>query len=989
MSFSFQVKAKKTPFQRQKELEEEKKRRDDAEAAKVYEEFVKEFAGDDDAPAPPLGGRGGRGGGPPAAFVRGGTQRPGQPALAPSPGGPPGKAKSGPYIPSFMPPGMAAAMEGGGAAGGSSAAAAAAAPAPSKPEEPVFKLPGSGAGRGKPRAIDALLANLKREQEEREARKEAGLPPPPEEMPPMRGSHDSGDPFSTNLFIGNLAPDVDEQILMREFGRFGPIGSVKVMWPRDEEQRRRGRNTGFVSFMKRDDAEKAMEALDGVEIHEMAISIGWGKSVPLPSVPCWPPPGGLAAAREGGAAVPPPVADAAGRRIGKFGGGRTGARKEEVRGVGPDIDVQIPTDPRQRFVIDAMAFYVMRDGCEFEQVVMEKEESNPEFNFLFDTRCPEHAYYRWRIFSLAAGDTLRSWRVDMFQMVEKSNRWIPPPMTVGVVPARERNQTAAQRGGAVGRGDHGDMPLSDLQRDKFEDMLRGLTVERADICAAMAFALDNAESASEVCEILGDALTLSETPIPLKIARLFLASDILHNTSSGVRNATRYRSRLEELLPDVFESLQEAYRTAEGRMAQELLRRHVLKLLRIWRGWFIFSDDYLNGLQATFLRSGGDASAPANSVLEAELEGLGDEELELRCRRAGVSRKGGRSAQISRLLALDAYLHGDSSKGGEGGSEAPAKVATKPTSAWAEVGAEAAGAQGPKSKWELQDDEQPEAAGATAVAPAAAAAQQPPAVTPRSKWDAADADAGAQQQQQAAAAAAQQPQEQPGSRWTAAGAAAESDSDDDLAATVAAAKRQAAAAAVAATTLTAAAAAQRGAAAAAPLAAQAEAPSPLPAGSLDPALEEERRQRLRQVEVVLVQFRERLEDKGLSKDLVERKVAEQRAKLLADAEAGLAAKAAAAAAAPSRAGSAGGGGSSSRGGDRDKRDKEKERSSREPSSRSERRRSRSRDRDRDGERRRSRSRSKGRSRRRHSRSRSPRRSRRSSHSRSRSRERRR
>lgn len=32
------------------------------------------------------------------------------------------------------------------------------------------------------------------------------------------------------------------------------------------------------------------------------------------------------------------------------------------------------------------------------------------------------------------------------------------------------------------------------QRDKFEDMLRGLTVERADICAAMAFALDNAES---------------------------------------------------------------------------------------------------------------------------------------------------------------------------------------------------------------------------------------------------------------------------------------------------------------------------------------------------------------------------------------------------------------------------------------------------------------------------------------------------------------
>jgi len=125
--------------------------------------------------------------------------------------------------------------------------------------------------------------------------------------------------------------------------------------------------------------------------------------------------------------------------------------------------------------------------------------------------------------------------------------------------------------------------------------------------------------------------------------------------------------------------------------------------------------------QATFLRSGGDASAPASSLLEAELEGLGDEELELRCRRAGVSRKGGRSAQISRLLALDAYLHGDSAKAGGEGGDAPAKVAAKPTSAWAEVGADAAEAQGPKSKWELQDDEQPAAAGAAAAAPAAAA----------------------------------------------------------------------------------------------------------------------------------------------------------------------------------------------------------------------------------------------------------------------------
>ena len=40
-------------------------------------------------------------------------------------------------------------------------------------------------------------------------------------------------------------------MLKREFVRFGGIASVKIMWPRDDDQRRRGRNCGFVAFMVR------------------------------------------------------------------------------------------------------------------------------------------------------------------------------------------------------------------------------------------------------------------------------------------------------------------------------------------------------------------------------------------------------------------------------------------------------------------------------------------------------------------------------------------------------------------------------------------------------------------------------------------------------------------------------------------------------------------------------------------------------------------
>jgi CID domain len=87
------------------------------------------------------------------------------------------------------------------------------------------------------------------------------------------------------------------------------------------------------------------------------------------------------------------------------------------------------------------------------------------------------------------------------------------------------------------------------------------------------------------------------TPIITQVARLFLVSDVLHNSGAGVRHASSYRRRLEAVLPDVFESLAETYRTVEGRMAQGALRRHVLRVLRVWRDRFVFSDDFLNGLQ--------------------------------------------------------------------------------------------------------------------------------------------------------------------------------------------------------------------------------------------------------------------------------------------------------------------------------------------------------------------------------------------------------
>jgi U2-associated protein SR140 len=55
----------------------------------------------------------------------------------------------------------------------------------------------------------------------------------------------------------------------------------------------------------------------------------------------------------------------------------------------------------------------------------------------------------------------------------------------------------------------------------------------------MVFALENADAAGDVVEVLEEALTLLETAPATKLARLYLVNDILANATAPVRNASR------------------------------------------------------------------------------------------------------------------------------------------------------------------------------------------------------------------------------------------------------------------------------------------------------------------------------------------------------------------------------------------------------------------------------------------------------------------
>ncbi|KAL4854055.1 Polyadenylate-binding protein RBP45 [Chlorella vulgaris] len=77
------------------------------------------------------------------------------------------------------------------------------------------------------------------------------------------------DPTNTTLFIGGLSGGVTEEQLRASFARFGDIIYVKIP---------AGKGCGFVQFVLRTAAERAMSAMNAQVLGSSAMRISWGRS---------------------------------------------------------------------------------------------------------------------------------------------------------------------------------------------------------------------------------------------------------------------------------------------------------------------------------------------------------------------------------------------------------------------------------------------------------------------------------------------------------------------------------------------------------------------------------------------------------------------------------------------------------------------------------------------------------------------------------------
>ncbi|KAF7380084.1 hypothetical protein HZH66_014439 [Vespula vulgaris] len=416
------------------------------------------------------------------------------------------------------------------------------------------------------------------------------------------GSFDNGDPNTTNLYLGNLNPKITEQQLMEIFGKYGPLASIKIMWPRSDEEKARQRNCGFVAFMSRKDGERALKNLNGRDIMQYEMKLGWGKSVPIPPYPIYIPPALMEITQ------PPPPSGLPFNAQPHRRDRHKIPRIRNLQSADPQekenfekvlqnavVKVVIPTERNLVMLIHRMVEFVIREGPMFEAMIMNRELNNPMFRFLFENYSPAHTYYRWKLYSILQGDGQKEWRTEDFRMFKGGSVWRPPPInpwTQGMpdelIEMEERQEP--RRGS-----------LSNSQRDRLEDLLRNISPERIKVAEAMVFCIEHAEAAEEICDCISESLSILQTPVNKKIARLYLISDVLHNCGVKVTNATIYRKAFETRLLDIFNEVHQAYKQFDSRLKAEGFKARVMRMFRAWEDWAVYPRDFLVKLQNTFL----------------------------------------------------------------------------------------------------------------------------------------------------------------------------------------------------------------------------------------------------------------------------------------------------------------------------------------------------------------------------------------------------
>lgn len=86
----------------------------------------------------------------------------------------------------------------------------------------------------------------------------------------MAGKESTSSHF--HVFVGDLAPEINDQMLRQAFQNFTSISEARVMWDANSGK---SRGYGFVAFREKNDAEQAIATMNGEWLGSRAIRVNW------------------------------------------------------------------------------------------------------------------------------------------------------------------------------------------------------------------------------------------------------------------------------------------------------------------------------------------------------------------------------------------------------------------------------------------------------------------------------------------------------------------------------------------------------------------------------------------------------------------------------------------------------------------------------------------------------------------------------------------
>lgn len=107
-----------------------------------------------------------------------------------------------------------------------------------------------------------------------------------------------------HVFVGDLSPEVNDEVLAKAFSAFGTMSDARVMWDMNSGK---SRGYGFLAFRDKTDAEQAIATMNGEWLGSRAIRVNWAnqKTQGAPAAVASPSPRpGASAVGAGGAPAP-------------------------------------------------------------------------------------------------------------------------------------------------------------------------------------------------------------------------------------------------------------------------------------------------------------------------------------------------------------------------------------------------------------------------------------------------------------------------------------------------------------------------------------------------------------------------------------------------------------------------------------------------------------------------------------------------------------